>query len=93
MFLGDDVDDSGYRIRAIEGARRTLHDFYLVDVVRIDERQVVLAAHVAMDALAVNQDQDIAVAQATQLHLRAHVVFAKGKRSREATQDVLNALA
>ena len=68
-LLGDDVDDAGHRIAAVEGALGTLHDFYLLDVVGVDEREVILAAHIAMNALAVDEHQDITVAQTVQLHL------------------------
>ena len=93
VFLGDDVYYTCNGIRAIERTRRTLHDFDFLDILRVNQRQVILPAHVAMDALAVNQNQDVAVAQAVQLHLGAHVILIKGKRRSETTQDVLDALA
>ncbi len=46
-----------------------------------------------MDALAVHQYQDIAVAQSVQLHLTAHVALVEGKRRRQACEDLLQTLA
>ena len=48
MLTGDDVDNAGYRITTIEGTRGTLHDFYLLDVVRVDKTQVVLASIISV---------------------------------------------
>ena len=84
VLLGDDVHHAGNGIRAVEGRCRSLHDFNLLDVVRIDERQVVLTAHVAVNALAVNQNKDIGIVQSVELHLRAHVVLAECKRCCQA---------
>ncbi len=93
MLLGDDVYHTGDGIRAIERTRRTLHDFDFLDVLRVDERQLVLAAHITVDALAVNKDEDVGVSQTVELHLRAHIVLIESKRRSEATKDVLDALA
>ena len=42
-----------------------------------------------MDALAVDQYQDIVVAQTVELHLRTHIVLAEGERGRQACKDIL----
>ena len=54
MFLGDDVDDAGHRVATVQRTLGTLHNLYLLDVVRVNETKVVLAAHIAMNALAVH---------------------------------------
>ena len=91
VFPGDDVDDAGDGVAAVEGARRSFHNLYLLDVVRVDERQVVLPAYVAMYALAVDEDENVGVAKAVDLHLRPHVVFVEGKRRRQPSKYVLDA--
>ena len=91
VFPGDDVDDAGDGVAAVEGARRSFHNLYLLDVVRVDERQVVLPAYVAMYALAVDEDENVGVAKAVDLHLRPHVVLVEGKRRRQPSKYVLDA--
>ena len=88
VLARDDVDHAGDGVAAVEGGGSALDNLDLFDVARIDQRQVVFAAHVAVDALAVDQDQDIAVAQAVELHMGAHVVFVEGERGGQAAQDV-----
>ena len=93
MLLGDDVDDAGHRIAAVEGTLGALHDLYLCDVVGVDEREVVLAAHIAVNALAIDKYQDIVVAQTVQLHLGTHIALVEGKRGGQSGEDILQALA
>ena len=93
MLLRDDVDDTGHCVTTVQRTLRTLHNLNLLDVLRVDESKVVLTAHVAVDALAVHQYQDIAVAQSVQLHLTAHVALVEGKRRRQACEDLLQTLA
>ena len=69
MLLRDDVDHARDGIRAVEGRRSSLHNLNLLDVVRVDEREVVVAAIVAVQAFAIDQYEDIGVAQAVHLHL------------------------
>ena len=92
-LLRDDVDDSGYGIRAIERRRGPFHNLNLLDVVRVDESQVVLSAHVAMNALAIDEDEDVGVAQSVHLHLRPHVALVEGKRRRQTREDILQGTA
>ena len=89
VLLGDDVDDAGHRIAAVERTLGTLHNLYLLDVLRVNKAKVVLAAHVAMDALAVYEYQDVAVAQSVELHLRTHVTLVEGKGRRQTCENVL----
>ena len=42
-----------------------------------------------MDALSVNQDEDVTVAEAVHLEVRTHVVLAEGERRRQAAKDLL----
>ena len=93
VFLGDDIDNTGYGIAAIERTLGTLHYLNLLDVLRVDKSKVVLTAHVAVDALAVDEYQDIVVAQSVQLHLTAHVALAESEARGQSRQDVLKALA
>ena len=53
VLLGNNVDNTSHRVRAVQRTLRTLHDFYLFDVLRINESQVVLTSHIAVNALAV----------------------------------------
>ena len=89
MLLGDDVDDASHRIAAVEGTLGALHDFDLLDVVGVDEREVVLAPYITMNALAVDKHQDIVVAQTVQLHLGSHVALVEGERGGQPGKDIL----
>ena len=93
VLARDDVDDARDGVAAIQGGGCALDDLYLLDVLRVDQREVVLAAHVAVDALAVDQDEDVAVAQAAELHVRSHVVFIEGERGGQAGKNVLQGAA
>ena len=93
MFLGDDVDHTSDGIATIEGRGCTLHNLYLLDVVRIYQRQVVLTTIIAMQSSAVYQNQHIRVAQSVHLQMGAHIVLAKFKAGSESCQDILDALA
>ena len=89
-LLCDDVHHACHGVAAVERRLRALHDFDALDVLRVNQPEVVLAAHVAVDALAVDEDEDIAVAQSAQLHLAAHVALAEGKRGRQPREDFLD---
>ena len=67
MLLGDDVDHTSDGITTIEGTRCPLHNFYLFNVVGINQRQVVLTAIITMQSPAVYQNQHIRVAQSVHL--------------------------
>ena len=79
MFLGDDVDHTSDGIATIEGRGCTLHNLYLLDVVRINQRQVVLTAIITMQSSAVYQNQHIRVAQSVHLQMGAHIVLTEFK--------------
>ena len=89
MLLRNDIDHTRDGIRAIEGTRSTLHDLNLLDVLGINQRQIVLSAHIAMDALTIDQYQYIVISQTVELHLRTHIVLAEGERCRQACKDIL----
>ena len=93
MLLGDDIDDTSHRITTIKGALRSLNDFYLLDIMGIDETQIVFSTHIAMNTFAVNEYQDIAVAQAVQLHLTAHITLVECKRCCQSAQNFFKAFA
>ena len=93
MLLRDDIDYARYGIRAIEGARSSLHNLYLLYVMRVDEREVVLATVVAVQPPAVNQYQYIRVAQSVHLQARAHVVLAEVEAGSQSGKNVFDALA
>ena len=61
MLLGNDVDHTSDCITTIEGTRCPLHNFYLFNVVGINQRQVVLTAIITMQSPAVYQNQHIRV--------------------------------
>ena len=93
VLLGNDVDDTGYGIAAVQRTRRALHDFYLLDVVRVNHVQVVGATQIAMQAFAIYKDEYVGIAQSVHLYLRPHVALAESKRGREPAQDVLQRTA
>ena len=88
VLLGDDVDHTGNGITSIECRRGSLHNLNPLDVVRVDESEVILATIVTMNALAVDEDEDVVVAQTVHLHLTAHIALVEGKRSCQSRQDV-----
>ena len=93
MLLCNDVDHSGNGVTAVERRTCTLHDFDTVNVLRIYQSQVVFTTVVAVNALSVNEYQDVAVAQSVHLNVATHVVLAKIDAARKATQNVFNALS
>ena len=93
FFLRDDIDDAGHRITSVQRTLRALHDLNLLDVVRVNQPQVVLTTHITVDALAVDEYQNIRVAQTVQLHLTAHIAFVEGKTRRQSGKDVLQTFA
>ena len=90
-LAGDDVDDTGDGVGAIQGRGRSLDDLDAVDAGRVDDAQVVLSAIVAVQPLAVHQNEHIRVAQSVHLQLRPHVVLIEGKRGRQPAENLLQA--
>ena len=89
MFLSDDVDYACDSIATIECRGSTLHYLYLLDVVGINKAQVVLSTHIAMHALAIYHDEDIAVAQSIHGDAATHVTPIEIQRSSQHAQDIL----
>ena len=83
VLLHNDIHHTRYRIRAVEGTRRSLHNLDLLDVLGVDEREVVLTTHITMNALTVDQHKDVVITQSVELHLRAHIVLAESERGRQ----------
>ena len=79
MLACDDVYHARYGVRTVQRRRGTLHYLYLLDIVRVNQLQVILAAHIAMQALAIHQHKDIVVSQSVQLHLRTHIPLVEGE--------------
>ena len=92
VFLGDDVDHASDGVAPVERGGGAADNLHALDVVRIDQREVVLPAHIAVDALAIDEHEDVVVAEAIHLHMAAHVIVAKGKRGGEAGEDVFEVL-
>ena len=61
MFLGNNIYNTSHRIAAIERTLCSFYDFYLLNVVRINQSKVVLATHISMNAFAVDKYQNIDV--------------------------------
>ena len=93
MSLRDDVDDTRHCVAPVECALRPLYDLYAFNIVRVDNTQVVFATYVAVDAFAIDENKNIGIAQAAQLHLAAHITLGKGKGSGEPAQYFLYALS
>ena len=93
VFLCNDVDDTRHRIAAIQGTLCAFHYLDALYVMRVNQSEIVLAANVAMNALAVNENQNIVIAQPVQLHLASHIAFVEGKGCRQRPQYLFYALA
>ena len=93
VLLGNDVDDTCNSIAAIECTRRPLHNLNLLDIVRINEREVVLVAIITMQTPSVNQYQHIRVTQTVHLQSRTHVILTEVEARRQPRENVLNAFA
>ena len=93
MLLRDDVDDASHRIAAVQGTLRPFDNLDALDVVRVNQSEVVLTTHVTMQTFTVHQDKYVGVAQTAKLHLTAHITLVEGKRCRQRTQYLLDALA
>ena len=84
MLLGDDIDDTSDGIASVERTRGSLHDFYLLDVMRIDKSQIVLASIIAIESMTINQNEHIRIAQTIHLQMGAHIVLAEIERGSES---------
>ena len=93
VFLGDDVDDTCHRITSIQRTLCSLDNLNALDVVWVDESEVILSTHVAMYALAINEDENVRITQTSQLHLTAHIALAESKGSCESAQYIFDAFA
>ena len=62
MTAGDDIDDTCHGVTAVKCAAGPLDNLDVVYVVRVNAPQVILAAVVTVQALAVNHYKDIVVA-------------------------------
>ena len=79
VLLGDDVDHAGHCIAPVERGRGAADDLHPLDVVRIDERKLILPADIAVNTFSVDQDQDVVIAQAIHLDMAAHVILSEGE--------------
>ena len=84
VLLRDDVHHTCDGITSVECRGSSFHNLNLLDVVRVDESEVILPAIVTMDAFAVDENEDVVVAQTVHLHLTAHVTFVEGEGSRQS---------
>lgn len=80
MLLRDDVDHSSYGVASVERRGGSLHNLDALDVGRIQQVEVVLPTHVAVHALAVNQDKDVVVVQPVELDVAAHTPVVERER-------------
>ena len=69
MLLSDDIDNTGYGIRAIESRLCAFHYLDSLNIVRVDKTEVVLATHITVNALAVNKNEYVVVTQSVELCL------------------------
>ena len=88
VLLRDDVHHTSDGITSVECRRGSLHNFNLLDIVWVNEPKVVLTTIVTMNALTVNEDEDVVVAQTIHLHLTAHVALVESKRRGQSREDV-----
>ena len=79
VLLCDDVDHAGHRIAPVKRRRGAADDLHPLDVVRIDERELILPADIAVNTFPVDQDQDVVIAQAIHLDMAAHVILSEGE--------------
>ena len=61
MFLGDDIDDTCDGIATIKGARGSLHNLDLLDVMRINQGEVVLTTIVAIEPMTIDEYQHVGI--------------------------------
>ena len=73
MTAGYDVYYAGHGIAAVKCAACSLYNLNMVYVVRVYAAQIILAAVVTVQTLAVNHYQNVVVAQSVKGHLAAHV--------------------
>ena len=60
---------------------------------RVNQSEVVLTSHITMQTFTVHQDKYVGVAQTAKLHLTAHIALVEGKRCRQRTKYLFDALA
>ena len=90
MLLRDDVDYSGYGVASVERRGGPFHNLDALDVGRIQQVEVVLPTHVAVHALAVNQDKDVVVVQPVELDVAAHTPVVERERRGEPCQQLFH---
>ena len=89
VFLSNDVHHSCNGIATIESRRCSLHDFDSLNVVRVDEPEVVLSSHIAMNALAVDEDENVVVAQTIHPNLPIDTTPRHGGWYDDAMNDII----
>ena len=78
ILLGNDIDDSGNRIRTIEGRRSSFDDFDPFDVGCINDTQIILPTNISGHTFPVNQNQNIVIPQSVHLNAAAHITGIEG---------------
>ena len=73
-LVGDDVDDTGDGVGAIEGGGGAVEDLDTFDTGHIDPREIDVVGDVAGELLAVDEDEDVFVAKAIETEEGSHGV-------------------
>ena len=90
-LLGDDIDDSGDGIAAVERRGGAFHNLDALYVGGIQLVEVVLSADVPVHAFAVYHDEDIVVVQSVELDVAAHIAVMEGEGRAETAEKVVDA--
>ena len=88
VFAPDDVDDAGDGIRSVERRRSPFDDFDALDIGRVDRSQIVLTARIAVQTLAVDQNQNIAVSQPVHRQTGPHIALRNIERRAQRSENV-----
>ena len=85
MLFSDNVYDTSHSIASIQGTLRALYNLYAFYIVRVNESQVVLTTHIAVNTLSVDKDKNVVITEAVQLHLSTHIALSEGKGCSKST--------
>ena len=88
-LIGNDVDDTGDGVGAVERGGGTVEDLDTFDARHADARQVDVVRDVAREFLAVDEDEDVLVAQAVETQEGSHGVWSHRHLRHHARQGTV----
>ena len=87
-LVGDDVDDTGDGVGAIEGGGGAVEDLDTFDSGHVDPREIDVVGDVAGELLAVDEDEDVFVAKAIETEEGSHGVGSHRRLGHHTGQGV-----